>query len=61
MTSPTLVTARFDEEERHRLEQAVGPVEIAGFRSDGMIMPDTELRSRIRIVLSNGLSWSSSR
>lgn len=50
MTSPTLVTARFDVQERHRLEQAVGPVEIAGFGSDGMIMPDTELRSRIRMV-----------
>ena len=33
-----------------RLEQAVGPVEIAGFGSNGMIMPGAELRSRIRIV-----------
>ena len=50
MTAPTLITARFDEQERHRLEQAVGPVEIAGFGSDGMIMPGAELRSRIRMV-----------
>jgi hypothetical protein len=51
MTSPpTLVTARFDEQERHRLEQAVGPVEIAGFGGNGTIMPGAELRRRIRIV-----------
>jgi hypothetical protein len=35
MTSPTLITARFDEQERHRLEQAVGPVEIAGLARMG--------------------------
>jgi D-3-phosphoglycerate dehydrogenase / 2-oxoglutarate reductase len=46
----TLITARFDQQERHRLEKAVGPVEIAGFGSDGMIMPGDELRRRIRSV-----------
>ena len=49
MTSPTLITARFDEQQRRRLERAVGPVEIAGFGSDGMIMP-AELRRRISMV-----------
>jgi hypothetical protein len=50
MTSPTLVTARFYEPERHRLEQAAGPVEIAGYGSTGMTMPGAELRRRIRFV-----------
>ena len=50
MTSPTLVTARFYRPERRRLEQAVGPVEIAGFGANGMTMPDAELRRRIRFV-----------
>jgi hypothetical protein len=59
MTSPTLVTARFYEPERHRLEQAVGPVEIAGFGSNGLTMPGAELRHRIRFV--ERLIWSSSR
>jgi hypothetical protein len=50
MTSPTLVTARFYEPERRRLEQVVGPVEIAGFGTNGMTMPGAELRRRIRLV-----------
>lgn len=50
MTSPTHVTARFYGPERRRLEQAVGPVEIAGFGANGMTMPGTELRRRIRFV-----------
>jgi hypothetical protein len=39
MPPPTLVTARFYEPERHRLEQVVGPVEIDGFGSNGLTTP----------------------
>jgi D-3-phosphoglycerate dehydrogenase len=46
----TLITARFDVQERRRLEHVVGPVEIAGFGAGGITMPPAELQSRIRDV-----------
>lgn len=46
----TLLTARFDDSERHRLEQLVGPVEVGGFGVNRVVMPRAELLERVRGV-----------
>lgn len=46
----TLLTARFDEGERRRLEAAIGAVETAGFGVDGVVLPRAELVDRVSQV-----------
>ena len=43
----TLLTARFDEGERRRLETILGPVEVAGFGVTRVVMPRAELIARL--------------
>lgn len=47
MTAPTLVTARFDAAELHRLTAGVGDVDTAGFGVDGVVMPGADLAARL--------------
>lgn len=46
----TLLTARFDDGERRRLEAAIGAVETAGFGVDGVVLPRAELVRRVSQV-----------